>query len=134
MKAFSLYRAGKRDEPGGAFLVSDDEVAGGLSSPVSSGWLKSHSTARSTFPSYNTVRIRVKTNQNKLTVSLNAFFACAFVKPMSASIATCSAGGSGALPLPDPAVWMGTLMSEKSRQLEFRVDSFRHTWVLHVHD
>jgi hypothetical protein len=102
MKAFSLYRAGKRDEPGGAFLVSD-EVAGALSKPVSSGWLNSHSTARSTFPSYNLIRMRTRTNQKQLTVSLNAFFACAFVKPISASIATCSAGGSGALPFPDPA-------------------------------
>lgn len=103
MKAFSLYRAGKRDEPGGAFLVSDDAVAGELSSPLSSGWLNSHSTARSTFPSYNLIRVKARTNQKQLTVSLNAFFACEFVKPISASIATCSAGGSGALPFPDPA-------------------------------
>jgi len=95
MKAFNLYRAGRRDEPGGAF--SEDEVAGAVSSPLSSGWLNSHSTARSISPLCNSFNSGQHNLKNELTVSLNAFFACAFVKPISASSSTCSAGGSAAV-------------------------------------
>ena len=98
----SWYLAGTLVRPGTlAGVASFPEVAGAASSPESSGWLNSHSTARSAFPDYSCRNIitkkSLKTKKSSRTVSRRAFRAWALVKPMSASIAICSGLGSGPL-------------------------------------
>src|ERR1700722_3094954 len=74
MNALSLYRAGNSFVPPTSTFPSDVPAACPLSSPVSSGWLNSHSTALSASPFYEYKHQLVQVI--RLAYNTNSFAKC----------------------------------------------------------